>query len=101
MSEQIGTTTTAPPVAPAKERATNGKAIGSLLMGVIGVTGFPFVASVVAVILGHMARKEMKTDGKQGQGLALTGIILGWIGITLVVLAALIFGWFITSLWGK
>lgn len=101
MSEQIETSVTGPPVAPATERSTNGKAIGSVVMGVIGVTGVPFVASIVAVILGHMARSEMKTDGKQGQGLALTGIILGWIGITVVVLLALVFGWFVTSLWGK
>lgn len=101
MSEQVETTITSSSAAPSTEQGTNAKAIGSVVMGVIGVTGFPFVASVVAVILGHMARKEMKTDGKQGHGLALTGIILGWIGITLVTLAALIFGWFVTSLWGN
>ncbi|MEA2451544.1 MAG: hypothetical protein QOG04_254 [Actinomycetota bacterium] len=89
MSEQVQTT----------ERTTNGKAIGSVIMGVIGVTGFPFVASIVAIVLGHMARDEMKTDGKQGHGLALTGIILGWIGVIVLLVLIFVFGWFVT--WAK
>lgn len=80
------------PVAPERqERSTNGKAMGSLILGVIGVTGVPFMASVVAIILGHMARHEIAETGQEGKGLATTGIVLGWIGVVLVVTAVAFF----------
>lgn len=80
------------PAAPGrKERSTNGKAIGSLILGVIGVTGVPIVASIVAIILGHMARHEIAVTGKEGKGLATTGIVLGWIGVVLAVIVVVFF----------
>lgn len=81
-----------PTAAPGRnQRSTNGKAIGSLMLGVIGVTGVPFVASIVAIILGHMARHEIVETGQEGKGLATTGIILGWIGVVLAVIAVVFF----------
>ncbi|WP_338703640.1 DUF1707 and DUF4190 domain-containing protein [Streptomyces sp. Q6] len=59
---------------------TNGKAIGALSCGVAtfftaGVTGIP------AVILGHMARAEIRRTGEQGDGLAVGGLVLGWLSV--------------------
>ena len=80
------------PTVPARmAKSTNGKAIGSVILGVIGVTGVPFMASIVAIILGHMARHEIAETGQDGKGLATTGVVLGWIGVTLAVLAVAFF----------
>ena len=78
------------PTAPARmAKSTNGKAIGSLFLGVVGVTGVPFMASIVAIILGHMAKQEIAETGQDGKGLATTGVVLGWIGLTLAALAVI------------
>ncbi|MEV5009709.1 DUF1707 and DUF4190 domain-containing protein [Streptomyces sp. NPDC055692] len=59
---------------------TNGKAVGSLVCGVLtlmtgGLTGLP------AVVLGHTARAEMRRNGEGGDGLALAGLVLGWLSV--------------------
>ncbi|HWC13331.1 MAG TPA: DUF4190 domain-containing protein [Actinomycetota bacterium] len=84
-----------PPASPAAR--TNGKAIASLVLGIVGVTGIPFVASVVAIILGYMARTEIAQRGEEGRGLATAGIILGWVGVLLAIAGALLVGVFIAT----
>ncbi len=64
-----------PPVPP-----TNGKAVGSLVCGLLivptlGLTGIP------AVILGHTARAEIQRTEEGGDGLALTGLVFGWLAV--------------------
>ncbi|MGW2523216.1 DUF1707 and DUF4190 domain-containing protein [Streptomyces sp. NPDC001617] len=59
---------------------TNGKAVGAMVCGVLtfptfGLTGIP------AVILGHTARTEMQHSGERGEGLAMTGLVLGWLSV--------------------
>ena len=71
---------------------TNGKAIASLVLGIVGLTGLPFVCSILAVIFGRSARREIATTGEGGEGLATAGIVLGWVGIVLVLLAVLVVG---------
>ncbi|MEU9618624.1 DUF1707 and DUF4190 domain-containing protein [Streptomyces sp. NPDC087228] len=64
---------------PAPQPRTNGKAKGALVFGVLApvtaVTGVP------AVVLGHMARKEIRRSDEQGDGLAVAGLVLGWASI--------------------
>ncbi|MEV5316238.1 DUF1707 and DUF4190 domain-containing protein [Streptomyces sp. NPDC052687] len=64
--------------APVARARTNGKAVGAALCGLLcvptfGLTGIP------AVVLGHMARSEIRHSGEGGDGLALTGLVLGWL----------------------
>lgn len=73
---------------------TNGKAIGALVCG-ISVIFSGGLTAVPALVLGHMARGEIKRSGEQGDGMAVTGIVLGWLSVvgwvlflTLVVAAA-------------
>ena len=82
----------APPShAPAALR-TDGMAIASLVLGVSvlfcgGLTAIP------AIILGHISRSKIEqSQGRlQGGGMALTGLILGYVGIgyLILVLAAI------------
>ena len=53
---------------------TNGLAIGSLVCGLLG-------AAAPAVILGHLARGQIRRTGEHGDGMAIAGLILGWLAI--------------------
>src|SRR6266545_4157321 len=66
-------------------RRTNGLAVASLACG-IGQLFFWFLAAIPAVVLGHMARRQIRQTGEDGAGMALAGLVLGWIGIVLTVL---------------
>ena len=50
----------------------------------------PLIASIVAVITGHMSLKQLKTNGEAGRGMALTGTILGWVGIGFAVIGIIL-----------
>ena len=72
--------------APAAQ-PTNSLAIASLLFGILGVTLFPVIGGIIALITGYMARNQIRESGDAtgGQGLATAGIVLGWISIGLLV----------------
>jgi hypothetical protein len=62
-------------------------AIVSLVAGILGLSIVPGIASVVAIITGNMAMKEIRESGGSlgGEGMARVGIILGWIAVALAV----------------
>jgi hypothetical protein len=70
---------------------TNGYAIASLVLGIVWLW---WLGSVLALVFGHTARNQINaSDGRQsGEGLAIAGIVLGWIGIATFVWFALILG---------
>jgi hypothetical protein len=71
---------------PAPAR-TNGLAIASLACG-LAQFAFGPLATIPAIVLGHMARSQIRRTGEQGAGLALAGLVLGWgavvVGIVLI-----------------
>ena len=73
----------APPGYQTGTQRTNGLAIASLVLSLVFVCG---VGSILAVVFGNMARKQIRERGEQGDGLAVAGIVIGWVGIGLVVL---------------
>jgi len=72
---------------------TNSMALVSLIAGIVGLTVFPVLGSIVAIITGNMAKKEIAASaGAQGgEGLAKAGVILGWVGVGLGVLGVCAF----------
>jgi uncharacterized membrane protein len=62
--------------------ATSGKAIVSLVTGLIGV----FPICVVAIIYGHLALSEIKKSAGRlsGRGMAIAGLVLGYLGIVMI-----------------
>ena len=89
MDEQNALPPAAPPPMPAATpKQTSTMAIVSLVSGILGWTLLPLLASVVAVITGHMARSEIRRnpDTIEGDGLAIAGLVLGWLSIALAVL---------------
>jgi hypothetical protein len=69
---------------PPTYQRTNGMAVASLVLGVL----FCFaVTAILAVIFGYVAlnRIDASAGGEKGRGLAIAGIVLGWVGIGLTL----------------
>ena len=78
-------------VGPVPRRApspTNGLAIASLACGVAQFAFGP-LPTIPAIVLGHVARHQIKRTGEQGAGMALAGLLLGWAAVALGILAIL------------
>ena len=73
-------------------RQTSTLAILALVAGILGWTLLPFLGSLGGIIFGHMARGEIRRSNGQldGDGLAVTGLVLGWINVLLAVLLVLV-----------
>jgi hypothetical protein len=72
--------------------STNGFAIASLVLGILWLY---WVGSILAVIFGHIALTQTAPGGQGGRGLAIAGLVLGYIGIALlalVIIGAVIVG---------
>jgi hypothetical protein len=69
----------------AAQPKNSGLAISSLVLGILSLTCFYIFAAVPAVICGHLAYSRIKRSGGMltGSGLALAGLITGYIGIAL------------------
>ena len=69
-----------PPGYPAyvMARPTNGLAIAAMVVALVGF-------GPVGAILGHVARRQIRERGEQGDGFALAGIIVGWISTGFLV----------------
>ena len=62
---------------------TNGLAIASLILSILGF-------SIVGAILGHVALSQIKRTNEAGSGLAIAGIILGWVSFAGFLLVLII-----------
>jgi peptidyl-prolyl cis-trans isomerase B (cyclophilin B) len=49
-----------------------------------------FFVSILGIILGFVALNQIKTSGEQGRGLALAGIIIGFVAVGITVLIIII-----------
>jgi hypothetical protein len=67
-----------PEPAPAPAPQNSSLAIVSLVSGIVGLC-LPLLGGIVAVITGHMAKKEIHASGDTlgGNGLATAGLVLG------------------------
>jgi hypothetical protein len=82
-----------PAYQPPPPSGTNSMAIASMVLGVAefftgGLTAIP------AVICGHVARRQMKQTAQRGDGLATSGLVLGYMAIIFwsVLIAASLVG---------
>lgn len=71
---------------PATQAPTGGKALGSLISGILGLTIFPIIASIVAIVLGHIGLSEIKKSAGRlkGEGMAIAGLVMGYLGIAMI-----------------
>jgi hypothetical protein len=70
------------------EGGTNGLAITSLVLALVSFCGLGILTSIPAVICGHLALSRINQSNGQvgGRGLAMAGLIIGYIVIGLTVI---------------
>jgi hypothetical protein len=71
-------------------RRTNGMAVGSMVCGLCQVP-FWFLAGIPAIVLGHAARRQIRETGEAGAGMALAGLIMGYLGVFVLLMAIVAF----------
>jgi hypothetical protein len=70
--------------------ATNNCALASLILSIAFVVLGP-LGSIPGIICGNLAMKDYKAAGViEGRGMAKTGIVIGWIGLALFILAGIV-----------
>ena len=68
-------------------------AIVSLVSGILGWVALPVIGAVIAVVTGHIARGQIR-DARgdlQGDGLAMVGLVLGYLSLALVLFSVMLF----------
>lgn len=68
----------------------NGHAVASLALGILWIWG---IGSILAIVLGYGAKAQIDRSGgtQSGRGLAIAGIVLGWIGVAGTIVLLLLF----------
>jgi hypothetical protein len=69
-------------------RRTNGLAIAAMVVSLASIITCGY-AAIVGAIMGHVARRQIRERGEEGDGMALTGVIVGWIVFSLAILGTL------------
>lgn len=71
---------------------TNPLAVGSLIVSLVSLVFCCGVPGIAGALMGHAARRQMRQQPDQtGDGLALGGIIVGWIAFALALAAAILY----------
>lgn len=77
-------------VVPPPARPSSGLSVASMVCGIVGLTVclcFTFgIPSILAVIFGHLGMAETRTGAKSGRGMAIAGLITGYVGVAPAVL---------------
>lgn len=64
---------------------TNGFAIASMVLGIVWLY---WIGSILAIIFGHIAISQSRKDEMlRGRGMAIAGLVLGYVGIGVLVVA--------------
>jgi type IV pilus assembly protein PilA len=73
-------------------QATDGKAVGSLVLGILAMFPLGLLAGIPAVILGHLSRKSIRESfGRlKGEGMALAGLIMGYLSVAAIPVVLII-----------
>lgn len=69
-------------------RPTNGLAIASMVVAILWIY---WIGSILGVIFGHVALRQIRRSGEGGRGMAIAGLVIGYVGIVfgVVVIAAI------------
>ena len=86
---------------PTTRRENSGLAIGSFICGLGGLV-LGLLTGLAAIIMGHVALGKIGRSGGElrGRGLAITGMILGYLSIPLTLVSAILLSMVVTGLSG-
>ena len=58
-------------------------AIASMVLGIIGLSGIPFVTATLALVFGYLSRNSIdRSEGREtGRAMSVAGIVLGYVGL--------------------
>jgi Domain of unknown function (DUF1707)/Domain of unknown function (DUF4190) len=65
------------------QRRINGYAVASLVLGTVWMF---WIGSILALVFGYAARRQITKRGEGGASLATAGIVLGWVGIGILAI---------------
>lgn len=65
---------------------TNVLAIVGMCASIFGVISSVFIGGIAGIIMGHIARKQIKERGERGDGMAIAALWVGYIGTILWIL---------------
>jgi Domain of unknown function (DUF4190) len=57
-------------------------AIASMVLGIVWVY---WIGSILALVFGYVALRQIRQRGQQGKGMAIAGIVLGWVGAATLI----------------
>lgn len=73
---------------------TNGFAVASMVLGIVWAMG---IGSILALVFGYIAKSQIDQSGgtQTGRGMAIAGIVLGWVGVSFIALmiVSMALGW--------
>ena len=74
---------------PYRPQVSNGLAIASMVLGIVWVY---WLGSILAIVFGHVALHQIKRNPHQtGRGMAIAGLVLGYLGVAVLVLVIIAF----------
>ena len=55
------------------------------MLGIVGLVLIPIIPSILAIVFGNGAKREIDASGGSlgGRGLASAGVVLGWVALAL------------------
>ncbi|MCU1529680.1 MAG: hypothetical protein JWP75_3443 [Frondihabitans sp.] len=66
-----------------RPNSTNGFAVSALIFGLLGGTIFP-------IVFGHVALAQIERTGERGRGMAIAGLILGYLSVAVVLVILIV-----------
>lgn len=82
---------TPPPAAPQPTPYATAPAAKTNVLAIVSLV-LAFFISLGAVICGHIALSQIKKTGESGRGLAIAGLVLGYLGIAAGLIGIIV--WF-------
>ena len=85
------------------QRKTNPLAITGMILSICGAPflfcwGFGALLGLAGAIVSHIARRQVKARSEDGGGMALAGIIVGWIDVAVGIGVLILLIWFYTNI---
>jgi hypothetical protein len=84
-----------PGLAAGQGRRSNTLAVGSLVLGLVQFVGWIFVlpglvAAILAIVFGFVSMNQITRSGERGRGLAMAGVVLGFLAIIIAGLLVVV-----------